>query len=98
MMYPYTTNLFFWEHEGNAAVRSGNFKLICEYYAGKQNKWALYDMAKDRSELVDLSTLMPEQVKIMQKEYEAWANRVGVVLSKRSKKLWLREKNSVGMI
>ncbi|MBC6110880.1 arylsulfatase [Pedobacter sp. CCM 8938] len=69
----------FWEHEGNAAVRSGNFKLICEYYAGKQNKWALYDMAKDRSELVDLSTLMPEQVKIMQKEYEAWANRVGVV-------------------
>jgi arylsulfatase len=41
----------FWEHEGNAAVRIGKWKLVRKY----SEPWELYDMALDRTELNDLS-------------------------------------------
>lgn len=69
----------FWEHEGNAAVRMGNLKLVCEYNAGKPRKWELYDLGKDRSELHDLSASMPQQVSKLSKAYDLWASRAGVV-------------------
>src|SRR5688572_32505575 len=41
----------FWEHEGNRAVRSGNWKLVSMY----PDEWELYDMAADRVERNDLA-------------------------------------------
>ena len=35
----------FWEHEGNAAVRLGNWKLVRKYGGA----WELYDMERDRT-------------------------------------------------
>ena len=41
----------FWEHEGNAAVRIGKWKLVRNY----PRPWELYDMDADRTELHDLA-------------------------------------------
>ncbi len=41
----------FWEHEGNAAVRIGRWKLVRKY----PGPWELYDMEADRTELHDLA-------------------------------------------
>src|SRR5699024_8847484 len=39
----------FWEHEGNAGIREGQWKLVRDY----PGDWELYDMANDRTELMD---------------------------------------------
>ena len=65
----------FWEHEGNAAVRIGRWKLVKRYPLA----WELYDMEADRTELHDLSAQQPERVADMAAQYEAWAARCGVI-------------------
>jgi arylsulfatase len=64
----------FWEHEGNRAVRQGNFKLL----AAHNEPWQLYDLATDRTELHDLSKDDPRKVAELQKLYSDWAQRTGV--------------------
>lgn len=72
----------FAEHETNASVRDGDWKLVGEGVAmpeGTQAKrWELYDLAKDRTELNDLAAAHPETVKELAAKWEAWAARVGV--------------------
>jgi arylsulfatase A-like enzyme len=65
----------FWEHEGNAAVRIGQWKLVRDY----PKPWELYDMEADRTELNDLAASHPDRVKEMAAQYEAWAARCGVI-------------------
>ncbi|PSC03666.1 arylsulfatase [Alsobacter soli] len=65
----------FWEHEGNAAVRVGQWKLVRKF----PGPWELYDMEADRTELHDLSAQHPDRVKDMIARYEAWAARCGVI-------------------
>lgn len=65
----------FWEHEGNAAVRIGQWKLVRDY----PKPWELYDMEADRTELHDLAAKHPERVRDMAAQYEAWAKRCGVI-------------------
>ncbi|MBS1815534.1 MAG: arylsulfatase [Acidobacteria bacterium] len=65
----------FWEHEGNAAVRAGKWKLVKRY----PNAWELYDMELDRTELHDLAGQYPEKVNDMAKQYDAWTKRCGVI-------------------
>ena len=65
----------FWEHEGNAAVRIGNWKLVKRYPLN----WELYDMESDRTELYDLAQKYPERVVEMAHQYDAWALRCGVI-------------------
>ena len=65
----------FWEHEGNAAMRLGHWKLVRDY----PNAWELYNMEEDRTELHNLATQLPERVAAMSLEYEAWAKRCGVL-------------------
>lgn len=48
-----------WLHEGNRAIRVGNWKLV----AAKGDPWELYNLAVDRAETNDLSTIHPEMVK-----------------------------------
>lgn len=65
----------FWEHEGNAAVRIGPWKLVKRYPLG----WELYDLEADRTELHDLAAQHPERVADMARQYDAWAARCGVI-------------------
>ncbi len=64
-----------WEHEGNAGVRQGRWKLVRKY----GQEWELYDMVADRTELVDLSASEPQRVGEMAGWYEEWAERCGVI-------------------
>jgi arylsulfatase A-like enzyme len=74
-------NPLFWEHEGNRAMRSGDWKLVSAYdYTAKKFKvWELYDLKNDRSELSDLSIKNPEKTKQMIDQYNKWSARTGVV-------------------
>lgn len=69
----------FWEHEGNGAVRRGNWKLVKAYEPGNPANWELYDISQDRSEMVDLSSRMPDVVTELSGYYDRWAARTGVV-------------------
>ncbi len=48
-----------WLHEGNRAIRAGNWKLV----AAKGDPWELYDLRTDRAESHDLSLEQPEKVR-----------------------------------
>lgn len=45
------TRELWWLHEGNRAIRQGDFKAV----ADKESKWELYDLANDRSEQENLA-------------------------------------------
>jgi arylsulfatase len=64
----------FWEHEGNRAVRQGQWKLVAKH----NQDWELYDIEVDRSELHDLAERMPERVRELSQAWAEWAKRVGV--------------------
>lgn len=65
----------FWEHEGNAAVRVGQWKLVRKF----PDPWELYDLDTDRTELHDRSADYPERVQEMLSLFDAWAARCGVI-------------------
>ncbi|MGZ4429688.1 MAG: arylsulfatase [Nocardioidaceae bacterium] len=65
----------FWEHEGNAAVRSGDWKLVRKHGGA----WELYDVAADRAEQQDRAGAHPDLVGDLAARYEAWARRCGVI-------------------
>jgi arylsulfatase len=65
----------FWEHEGNCAVRIGKWKLVRKH----PGPWELYDLDADRTELHDLAAQHPGRVRDMAAQYEAWAQRCGVI-------------------
>ncbi len=65
----------FWEHEGNAAVRLGRWKLVREY----PGDWELYDMQADRTETNNLAATQPEVVADLARRYEEWARRCAVI-------------------
>ncbi len=72
---PLSRDALFWEHEGNAAVRGGDWKLVRQ---GREGAWELYDLAKDRTEQTDLAAIQPDQVKTLAAQWEAWAVRANV--------------------
>lgn len=77
----------FWEHEGNAAVRIGKWKLVRKYPL----PWELYDMELDRTELNDLSADHAEMVSDMLSQYQAWADRCGVIPREKILELMARQ-------
>lgn len=66
----------FWEHEGNQAVRMGQWKLVSRY---ERRRWELYDMSEDRTELDDLAEKNAARVAKLQAAYDEWADRCGVL-------------------
>jgi arylsulfatase len=66
----------YWEHEGNRAVRRGNFKLVAK---GAKGKWELYDISRDRSEQHDLSTQKPELTQELAAMWQRYAERAFVL-------------------
>ena len=67
----------YWEHEGNAAIRIGPWKLVCE--TSGQGGWELYNMEEDHTELNDLAEREKARVTEMEKRYREWADRADVL-------------------
>ncbi len=65
----------FWEHEGNRAVRAGQWKLV----AKENQPWELYDIEADRTEMNDLAAKHPDKVKDLATQWDAWAKRANVL-------------------
>lgn len=63
--------LFFWEHEGNKAVRQGIWKLVAQH----KKEWELYKILEDPFEMNDLAYSYPEIVKELSSKYKNWANK-----------------------
>jgi arylsulfatase A-like enzyme len=64
-----------WEHMGNRAIRQRNWKLVSRY----PDRWELYDMEADRTEMQNLAEAQPERAAAMKSRWEAWADRCHVV-------------------
>lgn len=73
---PSTRDALYWEHEGNRAVRMGDWKLVAK---GPQAAWELYNLAVDRTELNDLASQEPARVQAMSAKWNAWAHRAKVL-------------------
>ena len=61
----------FWAHGKGSAVRAGDWKLVRD---GKQ-RWELYDLGNDGTELNNLAEEMPEKVAELKSLHEAWKQR-----------------------
>lgn len=68
-------NPIFWEHEGNRAIRAGQWKLV----AKENQPWELYDMTADRTEMHDLASAHVEQVRDLAAQWDVWAKRANVL-------------------
>jgi arylsulfatase A-like enzyme len=69
---PETT--YVWEHEGNRAIRQGDWKLVSRL----PGAWELYNLKSDRTETQDSSKEMPEKVTALAALYEQEAQRIGI--------------------
>ena len=65
----------YFEHQGNAAVRIGKWKLVRAHGA----PWELYDLNVDRTELNDLSQRDPKRVAELTAKWGSWAKNVRVL-------------------
>ena len=65
---PLDREALWWLHEGNMAIRVGDWKLVSakmdRVERGKPN-WELYDLSNDRSETNDLAKQFPDKVSEM---------------------------------
>ena len=87
---PVHTKPIFWEHEGNAAIRWGNFKLVREY----EKPWELYNIDADRTEMNDLASSESTKKDAMVSMWESWAKKHEVAFPKRFNMYeFLNEKN-----
>jgi arylsulfatase len=73
---PIQREAIFWEHEGNRALRIGDWKLVAK---GSDGPWELYDMKRDRTEMNDLAAAQPDRVKEMVATWNRWAERTHAV-------------------
>jgi arylsulfatase len=55
-----------WAHEGNRAVRVGDWKLV----ADKNTPWELYDLKTDRGEMHNLAAQHPDKVRDLSGRWE----------------------------
>jgi len=69
-----TSRPLFWEHEGNRAIRSGDWKAVAE---GVKGDWELYDLSKDPFEQQNLGAQHPERLQELIAQFDNWAEEVG---------------------
>ena len=68
----------YWEHEGNAAIRWGDWKLVREY----KKEWELYNIARDRTEMDNLYDKEPAKRDEMIGMWEEWGRKHDVSFPK----------------
>lgn len=70
-----TSRTYCWEHDGNQAIRQGDWKLVKDT---DDTDWELYDLKTDPCETKNLASKSPKQVAILRGAYDTWAKEVGV--------------------
>ena len=85
---PNRRGLMYWEHEGNAAVRDGDWKLVRDF----PGPWELYDLSADRTETRDMAAGHPDKVDALAEAYLQWARRCGVVPREKLIEMWDRRR------
>lgn len=70
---------FAFEVSGNAAVYRGNWKITRNFPPAGDGQWRLHDLSVDPGETTDLAAANPDLFKAMLADYDAYAQRVGVV-------------------
>ena len=65
----------YWEHEGNRAVRVGDWKLVAK---GPEGAWELYNLRDDRTELHNVVKQEPEIAAQLMEKFEVYARRANV--------------------
>jgi arylsulfatase A-like enzyme len=81
----------FWEHEGNRAVRKGNWKAVKDSLS---SNWMLFDLAADMLEGTDLAIKNPAVLKELTGKWQQWAETHAVF----PKKGPYRDPNTPGII
>jgi arylsulfatase A-like enzyme len=71
---PVEREALYWEHQGNKAIRFGDWKAVTV----GNGEWSLYDLKRDRTELDDQSGKHPEKVQELAERWQSWADRCGV--------------------
>jgi len=56
-----------WAHEGNYAVRNGEWKLV----KTKRGQWELFNLKEDRAESTNLAAQYPEKIMALKKQWES---------------------------
>jgi arylsulfatase A-like enzyme len=80
---PASDRILCWEHEGNRAVRQGQWKLVSEYPGGwsalrrypNRGEWELYNLEADRTETKNVASEHPAVVQRLAAEWQRWAER-----------------------
>jgi arylsulfatase len=70
---PLPVRMLFWEHQGNAAVRHGEWKAV---RPGARGEWMLFNLSNDRTETEDLAAAQPDRIRVMASAWDDWAKRV----------------------
>jgi len=81
---PVEPRLLIFEHEGNAALREGDWKLVGQQVIGKEGlrpmaRWELYDMVRDPTEQHDLAREKPGIVERLSQKFQEEARRTFVI-------------------
>lgn len=79
----------YWEHEGNRAIRIGDWKLVSKPHPRPRaldlveelpiEEWELYNLVDDRTEMNNLADQYPKRVKEMAAQWMVWAKRALVI-------------------
>ena len=77
-----TERTLWWSHEGNNALRAGNWKLV---KAAKENG-ELFNLASDRTECVNLASKYPEKVSMLEAQWSAKVDDFRKIVAGGSKK------------
>jgi len=67
-----TRDCLWWLHEGNRAIRVGDWKLV----AAKGTPWELYHLATDRAERDNVAAQFPDRVRELEALWEAKTDRM----------------------
>ena len=85
---PVNREALYWEHEGNRAIRIGDWKLVSKAHDHDRkydsvevlplSEWELFNIKKDRSEKNNLASEYPDKVKKMSIQWQDWSTRIKV--------------------
>ena len=73
---PSTRDVLWWLHEGNRAIRVGDWKLVAARADG--GAWELYDLGRDRAESHDLARDLPWKARELARLWTAKAKQFAI--------------------